>query len=225
MMIRACLLAGCAVLAPVAAQADILLTTEEYPPFNLTQDGKVVGIATDLVRAMFDKAGVAYKIDVLPWNRAYQTALIQKDTCVYSTTETPERKTLFEWVGPLVRNDWVLFAKADNAAPLKNLEEARGKSIGGYGGDAIAVYLEKDGYKVDAAPRDELNLPKLAAGRIDYWASGSELGPYLAKLQGMADQIKPVLTFNTTVLSLACNKDTDPAVLAKLRAALESVRK
>jgi polar amino acid transport system substrate-binding protein len=224
-MIRACVFAGVVVLAPVAAMADILVTTEEYPPFNMTQNGKVTGIATELVKSMFEKAGVAYKIEVLPWNRAYQTAQTQKDACVYSTTETPERKDLFQWVGPLLSNDWVLFAKADNATPLKSLDDTRGKVIGGYAGDAVAVYLEKGGYKVDAAPRDELNIPKLAAGRIDYWASGSELGPYLAKTQGAADLIKPVLTFNKTVMSLACNKDTDPAALAKLRAALEGLRK
>lgn len=118
----------------------------------------------------------------------------------------------------------MLFGKT-GAPPLTSLEQARGKVIGGYSGDAISLHLEKAGFKVEAAPRDDLNLPKLVNGRIDYWATGSELGPYLAQQQGAAGAIDPLLTFNKTVLSLACNKESDAAALEKLRAALAEVRK
>lgn len=208
--------------APVYA-ADFLITTEEYPPYNMTYNGEITGIATDLVKAMFDKAGVAYKIDMLPWNRAIHLAQTQKNVCVYSTTETEERKPLFAWVGPLAENNWVLFGRAD-AGAVSALEEVRGKTIGGYSGDALSLFLEKEGYKIEAAPRDDLNVPKLINGRLDYWATGSELGPYLAQQQGAAGAIKPLLTFKKTVLSLACHPDSDPADLTKLRAALAAIR-
>lgn len=208
-----------------AAAADFVLTTEEYPPFNMTYQGEVTGIATDLVRAVFAKAGVAYKIEMLPWNRAISMAQSDKNTCVYSTTETEERKDKFAWVGPLVENNWVLFGRADSPLVLTRLEDARGKTIGGYSGDAISLYLEKEGYKIDAASRDDLNLPKLLNGRIDLWATGSELGVFLAQQQGAAGAIKPLLTFRRTAMSLACQKDSDPAALEKLRAALAEIRK
>lgn len=206
------------------ASADVLVTTEEYPPFNMNSDGQIIGIATDLVRATFEKAAVPYKIEMYPWQRAYAMALENKDTCVYSTTETDERRDKFEWVGPMVSNDWVLFARADRAKPLLSLDDAGKNTIGGYTGDAIAVFLESKGFKVDAAPRDELNPAKLVNGRIDYWATGLALGKFLADKQGIND-IVPVLTFKKSVMSLACNKQTDSAVLAKLRSAFEEVSK
>lgn len=76
--------------APVSASAEFLLTTEEYPPFNMTFQGRITGLSTDLVRAMFDKAGIAYKIEMLPWNRAIHLAQTQKDTC---STAPPKRKS------------------------------------------------------------------------------------------------------------------------------------
>lgn len=212
-----------AAAAPAAA-AEFLLTTEEYPPYNMTYKGEITGIATDLVKAMFDKAGVAYKIDMLPWNRAINLAQTQKNVCVYSTTETEERKAQFAWVGPLAENNWVLFGRADAEAP-SSLDAVRGKTIGGYSGDALSLYLEKEGFKVETTPRDDLNLPKLVNGRIDYWATGSELGPYLAQQQGAAGAIKPLLTFKKTVLSLACHPDSDPEALGKLRTALAGLRR
>ena len=222
-MLRSLLLIALLLLPTAPAFSEILVTTEEYPPYNMTVRGEVVGIATALVRAMFARAGIPYRIEVLPWNRAYQEALATPDSCVYSTTETGERKPLFEWVGPLVTNDWVLFARSD-ARPLTRLEEVGDKIVGGYSGDAAALYLAARGYKVDAAREDGLNPAKLINGRIDYWVSGSELGPYLARQQGIAD-IRPVLTFKTVALSLACNRGTDPQVLARLRQALAGLKR
>jgi polar amino acid transport system substrate-binding protein len=214
--------AGLALLAQPAL-ADILVTTEEYPPFNMSDHGEITGTATALVKTMFEKAGIPYHIQSLPWQRAYNMALADKDTCVYSTTVTEERQTLFEWVGPLVHNNWVLFARADRAPPA-NLEAAKGQVIGGYNGDAITLFLQNQGYTVDVAPRDDVNPSKLLNGRLDYWATGSELGAFEARAQGITG-IKPVLTFKEAVMALACNKATDPVVLDKLRAALADIRR
>ncbi|HYD29278.1 MAG TPA: transporter substrate-binding domain-containing protein [Azospirillaceae bacterium] len=206
------------------ALGEVRVVTESYPPFNMELNGVVVGVATDLVRAMFEEAGVPHTLDIMPWQRAYQSALGDKDTCVYSTTETPERQPLFEWIGPLVTNNWVLFARDDRDFSLSRLEDARKLSIGGYQGDATALFLERQGYNVDVAMRDDLNPAKLVNGRIDLWATGSELGFYLAQQQGIHN-IKPVLTFKKVDMSLACNRQTDPAVLAALRQALKEIRK
>lgn len=220
-------LLACVVMAGTApahhAVADIKVTTEEYPPYNMTQNGVIVGLATDLVRAAFEKAEIGYTIESLPWQRAYQAALTAKDTCVYSTTQTEERLPLFEWVGPLAKNNWTLFARAESTLSLATLDDAKGLLIGGYQGDAVSIFLEKQGFRVEAVSRDELNPAKLANGRIDLWATGSELGPFLAEQQGIKG-LKPLLTFKESLLSMACNKNTDPATLAKLRAALDEVK-
>ncbi len=222
-MKHAFLAAVAACLVPATAQAaDIRLVTEEYPPFNMTYHGEITGMATDLLKAAFDKAGVTYTLELLPWARAYNTALTTASACVYSTTETPERMDKFLWVGPLVDNDWVLLARADSPA-ITSLEDARPYKIGGYHGDAVAEYLIAEGFRVDTASQDAFNAPKLANGRIDFWATGSQLGPYLADQQGL-EGLAPVVTIKETVMSLACNKGTDPAIIDRLQTALDAVR-
>ena len=79
-----------------------------YVTFALDADGKVVGIATDKVRAAFERAGLPYTIELLPWKRAYAAAYQRPDACVYSTARTPERDPLFKWVGPTDSAEWVL---------------------------------------------------------------------------------------------------------------------
>jgi polar amino acid transport system substrate-binding protein len=206
------------------AGARIHIATENYPPFNMMVGDHIGGLATDLVRDMFARAGISYTIEMLPWERAYAMALSHKDTCVYSTAVTDGRQPLFEWVGPLVSNDWVLFARAGRHLDIKALADAKPYRIGAYLGDAASDYLARAGYRIDVVPHDALNVRKLEMGRIDLWATGSSVAPYLARQADVTD-IVPILTFKQNVMSLACNKDTDPAVLTTLRKELLAIRK
>ncbi len=213
-----------AIAGPAEAQT-LRLTTEEYPPFNYTdtQTRTFTGLATDLVKAVMDRAGVAYRIDPLPWQRAYQAALNQTDTCVFSTTVTEERQPLFRWVGPLVNNDWVLFAAPGSTIAVASLDDARQYRIGGYQGDAVQVFLTQQGFTVDAVAEDRLNVRKLTGGRIDLWATGSQLGPYLAQQEGV-EGLRAIHTFRSTEMGLACNPGVDEALIGRLNAALQALR-
>ncbi|MFC4159825.1 substrate-binding periplasmic protein [Chitinimonas lacunae] len=212
-----------ALLSALALPALALnLTTEDYPPYNMTQGGKVGGLATEIVEEMAKRAQVPVKIGLFPWERAYNMAQSDPDTCVYSTTRTPQREALFKWVGPLVNNDWVLYA-VDNAKPIAKIEDAKNAKIGGYRGDAIAVFLKENGYKVEETTNDSQNPEKLKAGRIDYWATGKQLGAYLAKQKGITG-IKPILTFKETQMYLACGKSVPDATITKLNDALKAMQ-
>ena len=102
----------------------LTFTTEESPPFNMTVSGKVVGASTEAVEEMAKRAGITIKISMLPWERAYDFAQKEPNSCVYSTTRTPPREALFKWVGPLVSDKWVLYAKND-AKPIAKIVDAK----------------------------------------------------------------------------------------------------
>jgi polar amino acid transport system substrate-binding protein len=169
------------------------------------------------------RSAIEAKYELLPWARAYEQALKMPGHCVYSTTLTEARKPLFKWVQPIVSNNWVLYTAAGSSAPAPaSLDAVKGKRIGGYIGDATAIWLKEQGHDVDEAQRDDLNPKKLEAGRIDYWASGERLAPIMAREAGVA--IKPVLTIRQTVLGLACNEAVPAATVDKLNAALAAAR-
>jgi polar amino acid transport system substrate-binding protein len=212
-----CVAAGTALAAPLT------VTTEDYPPFNMPKAGSdaIVGISTDALRKTFELAKIDYTISLFPWTRAYDAARQDPNTCVYSTTRTDEREPLFKWVGPLAHNDWVLFGRADSPK-LTSLADAKAYVIGGYHGDATTEFLEAQGLKVDEANADRLNPQKLAAKRIDFWAAGSALGPYVSKREGV-DNVVPVLRIKDATLYLACNKAVPDEVIGKLNAALKQL--
>lgn len=210
-----------AVTPGVASAQTLTFNTEDWFPYNYAKDGKVVGTATEIVEKAAQDAKVPYTIALGPWNRAYNTALTQKDNCVYSTTVTDERKPLFKWVTPVETVKWVVYKAKGNALTATSLEELKGKKIGGYIGDAVANYLKSQGFVVDEAPGDDANPKKLQAGRIDAWATTDISGTKLAKDAGV--DIEKVIDIRENVMGLACNKDVDDATIASLQTALDAL--
>lgn len=210
----AVLVAACAGAA--RAQATLLLTTEESPPFNLLAGGEVSGSSTEKVKELMRRARQPYRIELMPWKRAYELALEQPHTCVYSTTRTIEREPLFKWVGPIAVNEWVLFGRADAGIRLASLEDARPYRIGAYIGDVREQYLSSRGFRVEAVPSDAQNPRKLMMGRIDLWVSGRYDGQVLIAEAGLSGKVQPLLNFVRTELYLACNRQLPDALIAEL---------
>lgn len=191
-----------------AAQAGTLtLTTEDYPPFNIVdaRSAAITGISTEKVQELMHRAGEKYTLTAYPWARSLQMARNDADTCVFSTTRTAEREALFKWVGPLVRNNWVIFGRVEDKRNPKTLEELRPYTLGAYRNDAVGEFLALKGYKTELANSDSDNPRKLLYGRFDYWATGELLGAAILKTQGLTDKIVPLFQFNQTEMYLACN--------------------
>ncbi|PXX43628.1 substrate-binding periplasmic protein [Aquitalea magnusonii] len=219
----ASLLLLCSQLGQAAAALKLL--TEDYPPFNMVgQGGHISGLSTEIVQELFHRAGVSYGISLLPWIRAFNLTVLEANTCLYSTTRTDSREHQFKWIGPLVENPWVLYARADNRHAILALEDARPFKIGGYAGDATSQYLIDRGFDVDLANTDQLNVKKLLAGRIDFWATGKYLGASLLVREN-ASHVRPVLTFNTTLLYLACNPAMPDSQVQQLNELLRGMQR
>lgn len=210
----------------------MVLLTENFPPYNMAIDGKnfaqesnIQGIAVEIVRETFKRAGIGYSMTLrFPWDRIYKLALEKPGYGVFVTARLPERETLFKWVGPIGPDDWIMLAKADSPIQLNNLDEARPYKIGAYKGDAIAEELARRKMNPITVLSDKDNARKLVEGQIDLWATGDPAGRYLARQEGVTG-LKTVLRFNSAELFLALNKDTPDAVVQKLQTALDQLRK
>jgi polar amino acid transport system substrate-binding protein len=201
----------------------LYITTELSAPSSMLDRGRVVGIATDKVREAMERAGVDYSIEMLPWKRAYDSALKRPDACVYSTTRTPEREPLFKWVGPTDIAQWVLVGRADRKLQIHNLEDARGLRIGTYNGDARDAYLRSRGFTLDYTTNDLSNPHKLQLGRIDLWAASLRSGSTVLARYGYDKKIVPLLVFNEIGVYLACNRAVPNEVVARLNSAFDAI--
>lgn len=209
------------------AENKLLLVTENYPPFNMEKQGKIIGMSTDVIREILKRKKIEYTIELYPWARAYKMGLEEKNTVVFSITRTPEREDLFKWVGPLISNDWVFFAKKGSKIKITNLEDAKKHTVGVYNGDAVSEFLLKEnfikGKQIQLATNDKQNALKLEAGRIELWATGSQLGPWIAKAE-KSGKIIPLYIFKKTEMYAAFNKKMDDDFIKNLNETLDKIK-
>lgn len=228
-------LMGIAMVSRAADQPpELTALTERLPPLNMEVDGQVTGFSSELLDMMAADARVVVRKQVLPWARAYDRAMRQSDTLLYSLVRTPERETLFRWVGPISPRRIVLYRWADRGdIVLKNLDDARAYRIGSTLESASTKLLEKLGFAAvpatDAAGgglelgvNDETNMRKFIARRFDLLVSLDWAAAYNAKNAGIDPaQLVPALVLDDSAAYwFGLNPAMDPDIAKRLDQAL-----
>ena len=200
----------------------VRLLTEEYPPFNyLNEQQEVSGSATEILRWVVERAGLETEFQLLPWARALTEAQLRENTCVYSTTRTAERETLFNWIGPLVNNQWGAFSLSDSGIDIKSLDDNKLSELrlGSFREDAVGQYVQALGYELILATTDRENLDRLQAGLIDVWITSVPVARFFAE-QAQVD-INKLFVFNEVSLYLACHNDLSPNIKQLMQTLVE----
>jgi polar amino acid transport system substrate-binding protein len=214
------------VAAPAVA---VTLLTEENPPFNYTENGKLTGLVTELIAEAATRANVPYKIELLPWSRAYTRAQAERDTCLFATARLDSREKLFTWVGPFASNLWGVYGKGDFGGSVRLLADLKPYRIGSVVNDAKVDYLKENGVtNIRQVLEDRLNPPRLFLPRedpnhIDLWVTGYFGAREVATAAKVSD-IKLVFVVREIPLYLACSPQTSPAVVTALSAAVDKMR-
>lgn len=220
------LVAGLFVVVPAAA---LTLLSEENPPFNYTEKGKLAGSAADIVRDMAIRAGVPVKFEVLPWDTAFVRAQGEREICLFATARLENRERLFLWVGPIAMNLWAVFGKGDFAPSIRTLKDLVPYRIGTVLRDAKAEFLRENGVNDLRSVRDDalnpplLFLPRDNPDHIDLWITGLYSAREVAKAAKVTD-IKLVFIASEQPLFLACSPQTDRKVVKAMADALETMK-
>lgn len=225
-----CLSLAAALLLGSQPALALKLLTEENPPLNYTENKKLTGMGTEVVQEMGKRAKIKLEFEVMPWNKAYEKAQADKETCLYSTARLENRENAFKWVGPIALNKWGLFALDGFKPTIASVKEARPYRIGGVERDAKIEFLRQQGVTNIVEQRDNrLNPPNLTLNRkeaqkIDLWITSVADAKRVAA-QAKVPGVKLVLQVREEDSYLACSPRTAPATLKALEVALESMRK
>jgi polar amino acid transport system substrate-binding protein len=218
--------AACAQAAPAAT---LTFLTEENPPFNYLENGKLTGSGTEIALQIANRAGQPATMELLPWDTAYVRTQAEKNTCLFSTARLENRERLFLWVGPIATNLWALYGKGDFAVPIRTLKDLSPYRIGAVARDAKGEFLRENAVTNLRLVRDDrdnpprLLLPPDNPDHIDLWITGLHAGRDVAKAAKVTG-IKLVFIAAEQPLYLACNPQTDRAIVKALADALETLK-
>ncbi len=205
-----------------AQAASFTLLTEELPPYSIKQSGAPSGAAVDIVSELFKRAGLQFTVKIVPWQRAYNGAIEEANTCVFPIQRNQEREVLFQWVSPLLITQNGFYSLDSSPHNIRTIDDVKGLKIGSYRGSAVAEYLTSNGYTVDVVPKDAPNLQKLSANRIEVWAADTLVAAYLSK-QANVTNIKEQLVYFSTLRALGCHLGTPQATIDTLQEELKKM--
>ncbi|MCP3943040.1 MAG: transporter substrate-binding domain-containing protein [Desulfobacteraceae bacterium] len=173
------------------ADEKITIFTEEFPPFQFMENGKIVGASVDIVKAIMKKANVPYEIKTYPWARTYNNVQKEPNSLIFSISRRPAREGLFKWLGIIVPSRYSVFTlKGRSEVKVTALEEMKNYKIGTTIEDARESYLVSQGFKLsdfDRSAGDNANIvsyKKLKVKRIDLWPMPDAVAFYISKSQG-----------------------------------------
>jgi polar amino acid transport system substrate-binding protein len=223
---RAALLACALAAAPAHA---LTFLTEENPPLNYTEGGKITGYATEVVAELGRRAKLPVKFEVMPWSKAFVAAQGGRDTCIYATARLENRENQFQWVGPIAFNRWGVYARRDFAAEIKSLNDLKPHRIGAVTFDAKGDYLKAQSVvnlllvEDDRENPPRLQLPKTDPNYIDLWVTSLYGARKTAGAK--AGDLKLVYIIRDIPSWLACGPLVPKDVVGKLSGALASMNK
>ena len=202
------------------------IMTEEYPPYNFAENGKITGASTEIVQELLKRVGHRDNIKLHSWSLAYKLIQEKAGHILFSTTKTRDREKLFKWVGPLLPQKLVFFARKGSNYSFSTVTEAKKVGrIGVYRDDVGDLLLKEKGFKnLDRVIDNQLNPKKLVAKRIDLWLVGELVGNHLAVKAGLADKIEKVFDVLTRPLYIAFSKDTPDSVIEKWQKNLDEMK-
>ena len=86
-----------------ASAATFRISTEEYQPYIIVEQGKVSGAFIDLVNAALAQRGHKAVYEVVPWARAFDMAEKEPNGVTAPWFRTPEREKAFLFSDPVIR--------------------------------------------------------------------------------------------------------------------------
>ncbi|MBT3879834.1 MAG: transporter substrate-binding domain-containing protein [Candidatus Scalindua sp.] len=212
--------------SPTENHLTFRILTEEFPPYNFTDNEKISGISTEIVREILKKVNHPDKLEVLPWMQGYNLLQEENNIILFSTTRSPMREDLFKWVGPLVPNNTVFFAKKGSGISISSMDDARKvKSIGVYKDDFGELLLKKKGFNnLNSELDNKLNVKKLAEGKIDLWIINELTGKHMARKVGLEDKIEKVYAVQKDYMYIAFSKSTPDTVIKEWQNVLDTIK-
>jgi polar amino acid transport system substrate-binding protein len=212
------------------AEEDIMIVTEEWPPFNYMENGTLTGFSTEIVRNILEIMNKDYVIEMLPSMRTTYVLNTRPHTVMFSLFRTPERESEYGWVGPLCDGSIYFYKRRDNKIKAESLEDLKNvERISCRHAGLIPRLLKKKGFEnLDMTATSSLQVyKKLLRGRCDLAISDTDIGVRYC-LKGLhADpnvfEKIPVKIFESQ-LYIAFSKDISGEEIKNWQSALEQLK-
>lgn len=204
---------------------DVRWIAQDYPPFSYVDSsgnnaGTAISQAEEIMKKISSKK-TAKDIEIRTFSRFFVGMNNDENTVFFPLADLPERESKFTFIGPLFMDKAVVIGKS--SVTINDAQELKNYSIIGRDGyPGVKQLSELDINREKSSDSDKESMMNLKNDKVDLVVCNEESGFYWMNQLGMDQKnYKVVYRLKETKMSFAFNKDTDPAIMDKVSAALK----
>lgn len=173
----------------------LLLVTENYVPFQYEEEGRLKGIAVDLVTEMYRRLDYPVQVEIRPWTRALRMMQDGEADGIFSAYYSEERGHYMRYMTlPLAYDEQYVYSLKQAVIPFDGtLEGLKPYRIGvlkdWYYGDAFETAVKRGELAVETVTDMQINIQKLIDGKIDVIINPQINMKYYLREMGYLDHI------------------------------------
>ncbi|GFM37787.1 substrate-binding periplasmic protein [Desulfovibrio psychrotolerans] len=216
-------------LSSAVKAQELTIFVDNWPPYNFMENGKIVGISTELIEAALQNADIKYKLVPHPFKRALLTVERTPNTMLYTVARIPQREDMFVWIGPLhSRKVYLYKLKNRTDIQINDLEDIKKYQTGVLSGGSVEQFFISNGFHENnyyVASNSEQLLKMLFAKRIDLIPGDPlDLEYQMSGLEHNYSSIETAhLLSDEGDYYMIANKKTSENILVTLQRSLEDV--
>ena len=212
-------------LPEISFAEKIVVYSADYPPYQMVHNGKLTGVNTEIVRAIFHNSGIPFEIKYVPWSRAQKIVGDDslKNSAIYCLGRNEQREQQYKWVGVYFYQKVSFLTLKNSGVRINSLDDVKKYVTGLVRGDIMTQQLKSQGYigKHEIVSDDILNNKKLFKKRVQTIVTSLIAAKYIAKENGLeANLIESQYDVATVGFNLALSKKTSDEIWSKLHVSL-----
>lgn len=160
------------------SQEKLIAVTLEYPPYNYTENGKLIGSSPELLKQMFNDLGYELEMKSLPWLRSQKMIEQGKAHVIFTYSRNAARQAVAWYSNPVSTFRTIFVKLKSSKAPSHwdSLQELGDYSVGSVGGynyppafrEAVTNNFFRSHEVIFSKNAMKQNIKKLLGRRIDY---------------------------------------------------------
>jgi ABC-type amino acid transport substrate-binding protein len=196
------LLGGLSFTSVHASYTDLQLNTDNRPPFEyLDSEGKLAGVAAELITCSLNQLDVKYDIKIMPWSRAQKSVFAGLGDGFFAASKNSSRDEYAQLSTIIVDQNWNWYLSKDLTLTPDSDEFKKTVKVSSWIGSNSLKWLKENKYNLKQPSKHNRELVKrLLGGRIEgvyasnivFEAALNDLGENLDNLDIVQGMYKPM---------------------------------
>ncbi len=205
---------------PVNALAQkLVFATTEWPPYVMSENGKVIGLDIEIVLELCKRLGFEADIQMTPWKRTLRHVEEGVADAIIAARYTKERAEFLYYPSePLQIEKTVIFAHKGSGMKINKIDDLKGKVIGTVRGYAYGPDFDRyQGLKRKEECNNDRQMVRIFAKKRIFLMAGSDEGTmkYLCRKEGVETEVVYVLNETPSYIAFSKTRGEKGRVMAE----------